>query len=1540
MTEQLDTRSGLRFGWPRGTGAWGVDVNANFQILAYRGTHINIKHSRIETPPSNPTEADCYSVGPNPTGAWALFAENTLAVWGHSAVGGTLAWLNITPLVGWIAYDETLGSIVAFDGTSWSASTTSGSLPVTQRTFAEIATGLNALTGSDQVDYDALKNKPTTITSAQALKITQAITVVYTDSTTTSGDGTTTSPIAVVNPFTALNKTKLDGIEDNATADQTPAEIRDALQTLTGTLRLDAAYIQGLPAGTTSSETGATIKAKLESLIGSNPDVRLIYGAIKGGPPATAEQNVQPDWNATSGDAAILNKPTIPIVPAELTGTQIKTKLEALSVGPPDERLDASAIKNLPTSGGGTAETGLTIKSKLEGLTSPNKLEYTAIQNGPSVDALTQVATQLPVEGDGKAATPIKLDTDTNTKLGKLTTSQPAFSSVVNYQADWNETNTNSFNFIRNKPTITTGGGGGGITSLRLGNTLIGDGVTSNLNVANPYTAVEKTKLAGIETGATADQSAVEIRDLLQTLTLNSRLDASAIRNLPTGTGEQNVQADWGVTDTSSDAYIRRKPAIPSDLSVKLSKLDTLNISLQMPTGGTVGQYIRRTASGYEWATLPTISSTGGHFYGQLPEVAKELFVDLGASGTNFITFDTTAKAVTNGKALVDGAYSVIEVGNYDPIFIVDERIIAVDGGNENVGATLNDDTSIRFTLFKDGMPTEYTLRVGYDSNNKILLSKIAGGSLGQSVSVRDVTHKEGEQTLTTEQVQDIVGGMVSGNVENDIQVTYNDAAGKLNFNVTITGGTGGLSTVAINDTLKGNGQMATPLGSADGVMARINLAYDLFRLVDNAFMFTAGAGDGRVGWVDGVTGLPSLGIYSGANPEFTVGTTTWQVGAVFLDGNNLEIRLYTKPATPATIPDLPRTIDFKIGSRTFRSHDADYDNVTSAEAGAGHAYIQLLWGGAASLFSNGKTVTGQVLLEGVDSTRLLPIGGTNGQVLKIVSNLPSWVADTDGGSGDDIVKQYTSNTQAIISSTTLSYILDTVTLSTAQKQLRDTNEWKISHYLKVNIKVATSGNFRLAIWPTGSTTALTTTTYEALPTTATDKELKLDVPSTAINGYRAVLEFDQVIGNVTIENVTSTSMVVGVSSGAAYTNEQARDAVGNALVAGESQSDIDTTRRDIGNTIELHVKPNVIDYANMARDATDTTLLKEQGSWQTGIGLKNAIKYEQTTDRSLVIPNTGAVTLHRVDISDEMKNFAETTDWVIDHYLKLTIRKTGAGKAPVKVRLSTISGTLIHETTAALPDVTSTNSTHNINLTAGNNTSYNVQLIDSNGANVTVQYMSISNIFTAGAGIRDKLVALPSTGGVTANGDDRLPWSAIGQKPPIDSPLPIIDFVGLTGIDGFFGFDIPVWPETLDLAESTYEIRGENIASLGIPTSFVTSDRFVTTVFQIRASTDLLTSLSKASGSATGYRYKISDDNVDIYTSPTRSFARAGSRRADPTAGLAITRTGNGSRLKLKIGGIGGTATCRVSQFLPRTSAGNDDRGVYGTMVFYFHQT
>ena len=72
------------------------------------------------------------------------------------------------------------------------------------------------------------------------------------------------------------------------------------------------------------------------------------------------------------------------------------------------------------------------------------------------------------------------------------------------------------------------------------------DVVTGKGLSTNDYTTAEKTKLSGIATGA-----------------------------------EVNVQADWNVTDTGSDAYIANKPTIPSGVVVDSALSDTSTNAVQ-----------------------------------------------------------------------------------------------------------------------------------------------------------------------------------------------------------------------------------------------------------------------------------------------------------------------------------------------------------------------------------------------------------------------------------------------------------------------------------------------------------------------------------------------------------------------------------------------------------------------------------------------------------------------------------------------------------------------------------------------------------------------------------------------------------------------------------------------------------------------------------------------------------------------------------------------------------------------------------------------
>ena len=161
----------------------------------------------------------------------------------------------------------------------------------------------------------------------------------YINTTYTVGDGGLTQK----NFTTALN-TKLTGIEDNATADQTGAEIKTAYEAESDTNAFTdtlLSKLNAIEASATADQTGAEIKSAYEGEADTNAftDARATkLGNIADG----AQVNVQSDWNAASGDAFINNKPTIqytsaiPDATASQTGlatsTQI-TKLDGIAAG-------------------------------------------------------------------------------------------------------------------------------------------------------------------------------------------------------------------------------------------------------------------------------------------------------------------------------------------------------------------------------------------------------------------------------------------------------------------------------------------------------------------------------------------------------------------------------------------------------------------------------------------------------------------------------------------------------------------------------------------------------------------------------------------------------------------------------------------------------------------------------------------------------------------------------------------------------------------------------------------------------------------------------------------------------------------------------------------------------------------------------------------------------------------------------------------------------------------------------------------------------
>jgi hypothetical protein len=141
-------------------------------------------------------------------------------------------------------------------------------------------------------------------------------------------------------------------------------------------------------------------------------------------------------------------------------------------------------------------------------------------------------------------------------------------------------------------------------------------------------------------------------------------------------------------------------------------------------------------------------------------------------------------------------------------------------------------------------------------------------------------------QQLTTEEVQDIVGGMVSGNTETNISVTYDDTSGKLNFVSTDTDTNTQLSAEEVQDII--------------GAMVSSNTETNISVTYDDS--------NGKLNFVSTDT-----------NTQLTTEEVQDIVGAMF-SGN-------TETNISATYQDTDGTIDLVATGTTYGISAVDGDN-------------------------------------------------------------------------------------------------------------------------------------------------------------------------------------------------------------------------------------------------------------------------------------------------------------------------------------------------------------------------------------------------------------------------------------------------------------------------------------------------------------------------------------------------------------------------------------------------------------------------------------
>ena len=228
-------------------------------------------------------------------------------------------------------------------------------------------------------------------------------------------------------------------------------------------------------------------------------------------------------------------------------------------------------------------------------------------------------------------------------------------------------------------------------------------------------------------------------------------------------------------------------------VSLDLNKNELLNARIQnlgaAPSSPVSGQIYYNTGSnilyfynGTEWT--PTSGST---------EVIQDIIGSSVLAGTALTaTYDDTAGTTTlklNDTAVTPGSFgSQTKI----PTFTVDQQGRLTAAGEADVATTLtiSDDTSATIGI---NLLTE-TLEVnggeGIDvtvSGDTLTISAEDASAFNKGVAsfaTTDFVVTNGNVTLNQESIQDIVSGMVSTNTESGISVTYDDANGKLDFDV------------------------------------------------------------------------------------------------------------------------------------------------------------------------------------------------------------------------------------------------------------------------------------------------------------------------------------------------------------------------------------------------------------------------------------------------------------------------------------------------------------------------------------------------------------------------------------------------------------------------------------------------------------------------------------------------------------------------------------------------------------------------------------
>ena len=677
----------------------------------------------------------------------------------------------------------------------------------------------------------------------------------------------------------------------------------------------------------------------------------------------------------------------------------------------------------------------------------------------------------------------------------------------------------------------------------------------------------------------------------------------------------------------------------------KYMTLDNLQDSIDTTGGGGGGgsvTTVKANGSQVGGADIVTLDFSSDFTVAETPDTEINISIGtLNQNTTGSAATLTTAREI-NGVAF-DGSANITVTAAGSTL---SDTVPVSKGGT---GATALDDKAV---LITQDTGTDTVSAAVMDANGELLIGGTSGPAVGTLTAGTNitVTNSDGGITiastdtntqLSDEQVQDIVGAMVTSNTETGITVTYQDADGTLDFAI-----------ATLNQDTTGNAATATALETArtingtsfDGT-ANITITAAGSTLSDTVTVAKGGTGqttytNGQllIGNTTGNT-LSKSTLTAGSNVTITNGTGTITIAA---DNDNTQLSNEqvqdivggmvtgnTETGITVTYQDGDGTLDFAVGTlnqnttgnaatataletaRTINGTSFDGTaNITVTAAGSTLSdTVPVSKGGTGATSFADKAVlitqdtgTDTVSAAVMDANGELLIGGTSGPaVATLTAGSNITITNADGGitiaADNDNTQLSDEQVQdivgAMVSSNTESGI--TVAYQDADGTL-DFTVGTLNQDTTGNAATATAletartingtsfdGTANITVTAAGSTLSDTVTVAKGGTGQTTFTNGQLLIGNTTGNTLtKSTLTAGS---NVTITNGTGSITIAADNDNTQLSEEQVEDFVGG-MVTGNTETGISVTYQDADGTLDFAV--------------SDTTVAGDSGS--TGI--------------------------------------------------------------------------------------------------------------------------------------------------------------------------------------------------------------------------------------------------------------------------------------------------------------------------------------------------